>query len=262
MPPRRPRRRHVGAADRRGRPPGGRPARGRAAATVLTAEAEDTGHVSTRVRLLADIRAPFTTLGDPGAATTAELLAALNDDPEGPWQGFAPAGMAGKRLGDCCGTGQTIRTGREQRKRVWDGWDGYPRYPPHRRCRVTTVATRKALWKIPGAMEQPQHQPDRHLRADPRRPPPHREAGPHAARAGQRHRRVRRPARTGGRLMTTRRGRGGGDLFWTRSGNASSPRSPSATASRKAREAEGGAARPRGRIGDRAAERDGRRRGE
>jgi hypothetical protein len=76
------------------------PARGRAAATVLTAEAEDTGHVSTRVRLLADIRTAFTTLGDPGAATTAELLAALNDDPEGPWQGFGPAGMTGKRLGD------------------------------------------------------------------------------------------------------------------------------------------------------------------
>ncbi|MET7424212.1 DUF3631 domain-containing protein [Dactylosporangium sp. NPDC005555] len=76
------------------------PTRGRTAATVLTAEAEDTGHVSTRVRLLADIRTAFTTLGDPGAATTAELLAALNDDPEGPWQGFGPAGMTGKRLGD------------------------------------------------------------------------------------------------------------------------------------------------------------------
>lgn len=76
------------------------PTRGRTAATVLTAEAEDTGQVSNRVRLLADIRAAFTTLGDPTAATTADLLAALNDDPEAPWQGFGPAGLTGKRLGD------------------------------------------------------------------------------------------------------------------------------------------------------------------
>ncbi|GAA0734609.1 DUF3631 domain-containing protein [Dactylosporangium roseum] len=76
------------------------PARGRTAATVLTAEAEDTGHVSTRIRLLTDIRAAFTTLGDPAAATTAELLAALNADDEAPWQGSGPAGLTGKRLGD------------------------------------------------------------------------------------------------------------------------------------------------------------------
>ncbi|GGM43921.1 DUF3631 domain-containing protein [Dactylosporangium sucinum] len=76
------------------------PARARTAATVLTAEAEDSGHMSTRIRLLTDIRAAFATLGDPGAATTTELLAALNDDPEGPWQGFGPAGLTGKRLGD------------------------------------------------------------------------------------------------------------------------------------------------------------------
>ncbi|GAA2599092.1 DUF3631 domain-containing protein [Dactylosporangium fulvum] len=76
------------------------PSRGRAAATVLTAEAEDTGQVSNRVRLLTDIRAAFTTLGDPPSATTADLLAALNDDAEAPWQGFGPAGLTGKRLGD------------------------------------------------------------------------------------------------------------------------------------------------------------------
>ncbi|MEV0561958.1 DUF3631 domain-containing protein [Dactylosporangium sp. NPDC050588] len=76
------------------------PARARTAATVLTAEAEDSGQVSTRIRLLTDIRAAFTTLGDPAAATTADLLAALNDDPEAPWQGFGPAGLTGKRLGD------------------------------------------------------------------------------------------------------------------------------------------------------------------
>lgn len=76
------------------------PARGRTAATVLTAEAEDSGQVSTRIRLLTDIRAAFVTLGSPAAATTSDLLTALNDDPEGPWQGFGPTGLTGKRLGD------------------------------------------------------------------------------------------------------------------------------------------------------------------
>lgn len=76
------------------------PTRARAAATVLTTEADGSGQISTRVRLLVDIRAAFTTLGDPTAATTADLLAALNDDPEAPWQGFGPNGLTGKRLGD------------------------------------------------------------------------------------------------------------------------------------------------------------------
>ncbi|GAA3293120.1 DUF3631 domain-containing protein [Dactylosporangium vinaceum] len=76
------------------------PTRARVAASTLVAEADETGPVSHRIRLLADIRAAFTTLGDPPAATTADLLAALNDDAEGPWQSFGPTGLTGKRLGD------------------------------------------------------------------------------------------------------------------------------------------------------------------
>ncbi|HEX6500166.1 MAG TPA: DUF3631 domain-containing protein [Micromonosporaceae bacterium] len=76
------------------------PERARRAVVVLTAEADEAGNVSHRVRLLADIRTAFTTLGDPTAITTKELLAVLNDDPEAPWAGFGPAGLTGKRLGD------------------------------------------------------------------------------------------------------------------------------------------------------------------
>ncbi|WP_433057074.1 DUF3631 domain-containing protein [Dactylosporangium sp. CS-033363] len=76
------------------------PTRGRTAAATLVAEADETGPVSNRIQLLADIRAAFTTLGEPGAATSAELLEVLNGDAEGPWQGFGPAGLTGKRLGD------------------------------------------------------------------------------------------------------------------------------------------------------------------
>src|SRR2546421_2702562 len=75
-------------------------ARARVAVTVLTAEAEGAGQVSTGVRLLVDIRAAFTALGDPPAAATIELLAVLNNDPDAAWAGFGPNGLTGKRLGD------------------------------------------------------------------------------------------------------------------------------------------------------------------
>ncbi|MEV4772133.1 DUF3631 domain-containing protein [Micromonospora humida] len=76
------------------------PARARHAVTVLTAEADEAGNVSHRVRLLADIRTAFTTLGDPTAAPTADLLTALNSDPEAPWADSGPNGLTGKKLGD------------------------------------------------------------------------------------------------------------------------------------------------------------------
>lgn len=76
------------------------PQRARHAVITLTAEADEAGNVSTRVRLLADIRAAFTTLGDPSAAPTADLLTALNSDPEAPWADSGPNGLTGKKLGD------------------------------------------------------------------------------------------------------------------------------------------------------------------
>jgi hypothetical protein len=76
------------------------PDRARTAVTALTAEAEDAGEVSAGVRLLVDLRAAFTALGDPPAAATAELLGVLNTDPDAAWAGYGPTGLTGKRLGD------------------------------------------------------------------------------------------------------------------------------------------------------------------
>jgi hypothetical protein len=76
------------------------PHRARAAALTLTADHDQAANVSDRVRLLTDIRAAFTALGNPEAVTTAELLKVLNSDPEAPWSGCGPAGLTGKRLGD------------------------------------------------------------------------------------------------------------------------------------------------------------------
>ncbi|MFI6332139.1 DUF3631 domain-containing protein [Micromonospora chersina] len=76
------------------------PQRARQAVTVLTTEAGESGNVSTRVRLLADVRTAFTVLGNPPAASTHDLLTALNGDEEAPWAGFGPTGLTGKRLGD------------------------------------------------------------------------------------------------------------------------------------------------------------------
>lgn len=76
------------------------PARGRTAVTILTAEAEGAGDLSTGVRLLADLRAAYIALGSPPAAATAELLGVLNNDPDAAWSGFGPNGLTGKRLGD------------------------------------------------------------------------------------------------------------------------------------------------------------------
>jgi hypothetical protein len=85
----------------------------RRAAATLTADRDRAADVSDRVRLLTDIRAAFTALGQPEAATTADLLRVLNADPEAPWSGCGPAGLTGKRLGDLLRdfaiTSETIR---------------------------------------------------------------------------------------------------------------------------------------------------------
>ncbi|MGC5033534.1 DUF3631 domain-containing protein [Micromonospora sp. DT229] len=120
-------------------------ARARHAVTTLTAEADEAGNVSTRVRLLADVRTAFTVLGDPPAASTHDLLAALNGDDEAPWAGFGPTGLTGKRLGDLLRefgiTSTTIRfpVGQAKgytREAFTDAWNRYcptpsvPSVPP------------------------------------------------------------------------------------------------------------------------------------
>lgn len=121
------------------------PARARHAVTTLTAEADEAGNVSTRVRLLADVRTAFTMLGDPPAASTHDLLTALNSDDEAPWAGFGPTGLTGKRLGDLLRefgiTSTTIRfpVGQAKgytREAFTDAWNRYcpapsvPSVPP------------------------------------------------------------------------------------------------------------------------------------
>jgi len=122
------------------------PDRARHAVIVLTEEAADSGHVTTRVRMLADIRAAFATLGDPAAVTTAELLKVLNDDPEAPWAAFGSAGLTGKRLGDLLRdfgiSSETIRfqVGQAKgyrREAFTDAWQRY--CPPARESSVPSV---------------------------------------------------------------------------------------------------------------------------
>ena len=72
------------------------PDRSRAAVLVLTAEATDTGEVSTRIRLLTDCRTAF---GDHDAIPTTVLLDRLKSDPEAPWADYGPAGLTAMKLG-------------------------------------------------------------------------------------------------------------------------------------------------------------------
>jgi hypothetical protein len=76
------------------------PALARDAAVVLTADHDSEARTSDGIRLLADIRAAFAAFGNPEAATTKDLLRALNADPEAPWSAIGPAGLTAKRLGD------------------------------------------------------------------------------------------------------------------------------------------------------------------
>ncbi|GAA3158520.1 DUF3631 domain-containing protein [Planomonospora alba] len=72
------------------------PDRARAAVLALTAEADDNGETSTRVRLLADCRTAF---GPDTALPTAVLLERLKADPEAPWASYGPAGLTAMKLG-------------------------------------------------------------------------------------------------------------------------------------------------------------------
>lgn len=72
------------------------PERARAAAVALTAEADDNGQTSARVRLLAACRTAF---GTDTALPTAVLLERLKADPEGEWNEHGPAGLTAMKLG-------------------------------------------------------------------------------------------------------------------------------------------------------------------
>ncbi|HEX5742010.1 MAG TPA: DUF3631 domain-containing protein [Pilimelia sp.] len=76
------------------------PTRARSAVITLTAEAAEATQVSAGVRLLIDIRNAFEALGNPGAASTADLITALNGDADAAWSGLGPNGLTGRRLGD------------------------------------------------------------------------------------------------------------------------------------------------------------------
>lgn len=72
------------------------PERARAAVLALTAEADDNGETSNRVRLLADCRTAFS--ADP-ALPTAVLLERLKTDTEAPWADYGPTGLSAMKLG-------------------------------------------------------------------------------------------------------------------------------------------------------------------
>ncbi|MFC4529132.1 DUF3631 domain-containing protein [Sphaerisporangium dianthi] len=72
------------------------PGRARDAVTALTAEADDNGQPSPRVRLLTDCRTAFRT---DTALPTATLLERLKADPEAPWADYGPNGLTAMKLG-------------------------------------------------------------------------------------------------------------------------------------------------------------------
>jgi hypothetical protein len=71
------------------------PERARAAVLTLTAEGDDNGQTSSRVRLLADCRDAF---GDEPALSTAALLDRLNADPDAPWADYGHTGLTPAKL--------------------------------------------------------------------------------------------------------------------------------------------------------------------
>ncbi|MEV0348650.1 DUF3631 domain-containing protein [Nonomuraea sp. NPDC050680] len=75
---------------------GGWPDRARAATLQLTAEADDNGQTSARVRLLTACRTAF---GPDTALPTAVMLERLKSDPESEWADHGPAGLTAMKLG-------------------------------------------------------------------------------------------------------------------------------------------------------------------
>ncbi|MBO2456566.1 DUF3631 domain-containing protein [Actinomadura violacea] len=72
------------------------PERARTAVLALTADADDNGQMSNRLRLLTDCRTAF---GAETALPTAVLLDRLKADPEAPWGDYGPNGLTAMKLG-------------------------------------------------------------------------------------------------------------------------------------------------------------------
>ena len=72
------------------------PERARAAVLALTADADENGEQSIRVRLLADCHTAFE---HDTALPTSELLSRLKVDHEAPWLTYGPAGLTAAKLG-------------------------------------------------------------------------------------------------------------------------------------------------------------------
>ncbi|WP_431894643.1 DUF3631 domain-containing protein [Nonomuraea sp. bgisy101] len=109
------------------------PERARAAALALTAEADDNGQTSARVRLLAACRTAFAT---DTALPTAVLLERLKADPEGEWADHGPAGLTAMKLGtmlreyDIRPTTIRFPTGQAKGYQRADFADAWARYCP------------------------------------------------------------------------------------------------------------------------------------
>ncbi|MFL6127231.1 DUF3631 domain-containing protein [Actinophytocola sp.] len=72
------------------------PDRARAAVLALTADADENGEQSTRIRLLIDCHAAF---DHDTALSTSELLTRLKRDPEAPWLTYGVNGLTAAKLG-------------------------------------------------------------------------------------------------------------------------------------------------------------------
>ncbi|MEV4418228.1 DUF3631 domain-containing protein, partial [Catellatospora sp. NPDC049609] len=111
------------------------PARARAAALVLTGEAEKNAVRSDRVRLLADCRTAFR---DDEALPTATLIERLKEDPEAPWARYENTGLTPMKLAGLLReyeiTSDTIRfgggVGQAKGYRAADFTDAWLRYCP------------------------------------------------------------------------------------------------------------------------------------
>ena len=132
------------------------PAQARDAALVLAADQDTEARISDRIRLLADIRAAFAALGNPAAATTKDLLTALNADPEAPWAAIGPDGLTGKRLGDLLSDfeirSDTIRfpVGQAKGYHRPDFTDAWARYCPPAARGTRTIRSTSSSQVTPG----------------------------------------------------------------------------------------------------------------
>ncbi|GAA3669169.1 DUF3631 domain-containing protein [Nonomuraea antimicrobica] len=109
------------------------PDRARSAVLALTADADDNGATSNRLRLLADCRTAF---GTDTALPTAVLLERLKADPEAPWADYGPNGLTAMKLGallreyEIRSTTSRFPTGQAKGYERADFCDAWTRYCP------------------------------------------------------------------------------------------------------------------------------------